>query len=114
MDHVLTPCFHCGEPCPPGLNLTILKRGQELPVCCEGCAAVASLIMHSGLDRYYQFREGQARKADEDMDALGAAWQSCDERRELWGEALDNQNFDLLLQTEGVQCAACAWPSRNW
>ncbi|MEE4217699.1 MAG: heavy metal translocating P-type ATPase metal-binding domain-containing protein, partial [Xanthomonadales bacterium] len=113
MDAVLTPCFHCGEVCPPGTQLSVERDGQQLPVCCEGCLAVSNLIFHSGLDRYYQFREGQARKADEDIEALGEAWKSCDTRQELWGVASEKGRFDLLLQTEGVQCAACAWLIRS-
>ncbi len=91
----------------------VQRDGRNLPVCCEGCRAVSDLIFNSGLDRYYRFREGQARKADEDMQALGEAWRSCDERRELWGVPSSAGRYDLLLQTEGVRCAACAWLIRS-
>lgn len=113
MASALKPCFHCGEPCPAGEVISIERDGRSLPVCCEGCRAVSDLIFNSGLDKYYQFREGQARKADEDIEALGEAWRSCDERRELWGVASAEGRYDLLLQTEGVRCAACAWLIRS-
>jgi len=107
------PCFHCGEPCPPGAPLTVERDGRRLPVCCEGCRAVSELIFASGLDRYYRFREGEARKADEDLDELAAAWAGCDDREALWGSPTQNGCYDLLLQTEGVRCAACAWLIRS-
>ncbi len=113
MSAVSNPCFHCGEPCPPGENLTVHRDGEDLPVCCRGCKAVSELIFSSGLDRYYRFREGEARRADEDMDELLAAWRSCDERQDLWGVPEGEGLYDLLLQTEGVQCAACAWLIRS-
>ncbi|MEE4173375.1 MAG: heavy metal translocating P-type ATPase [Xanthomonadales bacterium] len=107
------PCFHCGEPCPPGEPITVHRQGEDLPVCCNGCKAVSELIFNSGLDRYYRFREGEARRADEDLDELLAAWRSCDERRDLWGVPEGEGRYDLLLQTEGVRCAACAWLIRS-
>lgn len=114
MDAVaLVPCFHCGEPCPPSPRITVERDGETLPVCCRGCKAVSELIFSSGLDRYYRFRDGEGRKADEDLDALLAAWRGCDERRALWGEPFGDGRYDLLLQTEGVHCAACAWLIRS-
>lgn len=114
MDAVtLVPCFHCGEPCPPSPRITVERDGEALPVCCRGCKAVSELIFSSGLDRYYRFRDGEGRKADEDLDALLAAWRGCDERRALWGEPLGDGRYDLLLQTEGVHCSACAWLIRS-
>ncbi|MEJ2534543.1 MAG: heavy metal translocating P-type ATPase [Gammaproteobacteria bacterium] len=107
------PCFHCGEPCPDDPSLTVLRDGERLPVCCTGCKAVAELIFNSGLDRYYRFREAEAITAPQELDRLALAWQACDERRDLWGEALAGGRYDLLLQTEGVRCAACAWLIRS-
>ncbi len=107
------PCFHCGEPCPAHPRITIEREGRILPLCCEGCRAVSGLIFASGLAGYYRFREGEARRADTDLDALEAAWRSCDEREALWGAPTGDDTFDLLLQTEGVHCAACAWLIRS-
>jgi Cu2+-exporting ATPase len=107
------PCFHCGEPCPAPPDITVELDGEHLPVCCHGCAAVARLIFSSGLARYYQFRELGGRRAVDDLDDLADAWQSCDEREDLWGEAIPGGHRDLLLQTEGVHCAACAWLIRS-
>jgi Cu2+-exporting ATPase len=106
-------CFHCGEPVPESLTLFVLRDGQQKPVCCQGCRAVAELIFSSGLGRYYQFRQDLGRKAEEDIESDVQAWRSCDERESLWGAELAGGRRDLLLQTEGIRCAACAWLIRT-
>jgi Cu2+-exporting ATPase len=106
-------CFHCGEPIPTGVSLFVLRDGQHRPVCCSGCQAVAELIFSSGLGRYYRFRQDLGRKAEEDTHQLITAWQGCDSRKALWGNELSDGTWDLLLQTEGIRCAACAWLIRS-
>ena len=106
-------CFHCGEPIPPGVDLAVTIDGKARPVCCAGCQAVAQLIFGAGLGRYYQFRQELARKAGEDIDRQIAAWQGCDARESLWGAELADNRRELLLQTEGIRCAACAWLIRS-
>jgi Cu2+-exporting ATPase len=71
------------------------------------------LIFSAGLGRYYQFRQDLGRKAEEDTDQVYTAWQGCDSRKALWGSELSDGNRDLLLQTEGIRCAACAWLIRS-
>ena len=59
-------CFHCGEPIPDGVDLTVSVDGRERAMCCAGCQAVTQLIFGSGLGRYYQFRQELGRKAEAD------------------------------------------------
>jgi Cu2+-exporting ATPase len=106
-------CFHCGEPIPSGIDLAIVRDGQSLPVCCAGCRAVAELIQGAGFGRYYQFRQSLARKAEDDVAALTVAWQGCDARESMWGRELKSDKRELLLQIEGIRCAACAWLIRS-
>jgi Cu2+-exporting ATPase len=106
-------CFHCGEPIPDGVDLTVSVDGRERAMCCAGCQAVTQLIFGSGLGRYYQFRQELGRQAGEDMAAEAEAWRGCDERESLWGTELDGGRRELLLQTEGIRCAACAWLIRS-
>ena len=106
-------CFHCGEPIPQGTDLTVTVDGDARPVCCAGCQAVAQLIFGTGLGRYYQFRQELGRKAGEDFDRAVEAWQGCDARESLWGAELSDDRRELLLQTEGIRCAACAWLIRS-
>ena len=113
MESTENGCFHCGEPIPAGCHLFVLRDGQKKPVCCSGCQAVAELIFATGLGRYYQFRQELGRKAEEDARKLIEAWRGCDEREALWGAELDDGKRELLLQTEGIRCAACAWLIRS-
>jgi Cu2+-exporting ATPase len=82
-------------------------------MCCAGCLAVAELIFGSGLDRYYRFRQGISRRASDDLQREHAAWASGDLNRSLWGDELQDGRREVLLQTEGIHCAACAWLIRN-
>ena len=106
-------CFHCGEPVPAGTNLFVTLNEEQRPVCCAGCQAVAQLIQGAGLGRYYQFRQELGRQASDDMQAEIEAWQGCDDREKLWGTELSDERRELLLQTEGIRCAACAWLIRS-
>jgi len=106
-------CFHCGEPIPDGTDLSVTVDGAARPVCCAGCQAVAQLIFGAGLGRYYQFRQELGRQAKEDVEAEIEAWKGCDERESLWGAELPDERRELLLQTEGIRCAACAWLIRS-
>jgi Cu2+-exporting ATPase len=106
-------CFHCGEPIPAGTTLFVQRDGERKAVCCAGCQAVAELIYRSGLGRYYQFRQELGRKAEADLADEIAAWEGCDLREPLWGEELADGRRELLLQTEGIRCAACAWLIRS-
>jgi len=106
-------CFHCGEPVPSTCKLCVEAEGQEQPVCCSGCEAVARLILQSGQSRYYQFRTENALKPTDEDAGLEKAWQRFDERRSLWGSPLKDGRYELLLQVEGIRCAACAWLIRS-
>ena len=98
---------------PVGVSLFVERDGERKAVCCAGCQAVAELILHAGLGRYYQFRREVARKAGADEAGEIDAWQGCDDRESMWGEPLPDGRRELLLQTEGIRCAACAWLIRS-
>ena len=113
MENTENGCFHCGEPVPPGTRLFVARDGRRRPVCCAGCQAVAELIFSAGLGRYYQFRQELGRKAEADLATAIRAWEGCDARQSLWGAELADGRRELLLQTEGIRCAACAWLIRS-
>ena len=106
-------CFHCGETVPSACNLVVEVEGQQQPVCCSGCEAVADLILQSGQSRYYQFRTETAIKPVEEDAGIEDSWKRYDERESLWGDRLKNGRYELLLQVEGIRCAACAWLIRS-
>lgn len=101
-------CFHCGEPIPSGLSLEARIRGQSRPVCCRGCLAVAELIASSGLDRFYQFREGHSKRPDPVQENRWLTW----DRDVLLNQVSQVQpegRRELLIGVENIHCAACAW-----
>ncbi|MDT8320342.1 MAG: heavy metal translocating P-type ATPase [Xanthomonadales bacterium] len=106
-------CFHCGEPIPVGTDLFVVRQRQRKPVCCAGCQAVAELIFGTGLGRYYEFRQALGRKAAGNIEREMEAWRGCDQRESLWGVESEAGRRELLLQTEGIRCAACAWLIRS-
>ena len=106
-------CFHCGEPVPATCKLVVEVEGESRPVCCSGCQAVARLILESGQSRYYQFRTETAIKPAEEDSGIEDSWQRFDGRQSLWGSELKDGRRELLLQVEGIRCAACAWLIRS-
>jgi Cu2+-exporting ATPase len=86
---------------------------ESQPVCCSGCEAVANLILASGQSRYYQFRTATAIRPEEEDSAVEDSWKRFDERQSLWGSELQDGRYELLLQVEGIRCAACAWLIRS-
>jgi Cu2+-exporting ATPase len=103
-------CFHCGEPIPSGVDLTLVVDGERRAVCCPGCLAVASLIDRQGLARFYDFRSVPNLRPK--VAAGGASpWAVCDRpevARQLVAKvAADRQ--ELRCHVDGVTCAACVW-----
>ncbi|MDZ4730806.1 MAG: heavy metal translocating P-type ATPase [Xanthomonadales bacterium] len=106
-------CYHCGESVPADADLRIELQGQFQFMCCQGCLAVASLITDAGLSNYYRHRQQVAAKANEHAVDAAAAWQTIDQRQELWGVESANGDRDLLLQVSDIRCVACAWLIRS-
>ncbi len=105
-------CFHCGEPCEDD-RFHVEWEGATRPVCCAGCQAVFELIHRAGLGRYYRFREGEGVRAPGDPEALADDWSAIDRNPAFRGADLGDGFFELMLQVEGVHCAACAWLIRS-
>ena len=95
------------------MNLTVEVEEQHQAVCCSGCEAVANLILQSGQSRYYQFRTDTAIKPLDEDAGIEESWKRYDDRHSLWGSRLKNGRYELLLQVEGIRCAACAWLIRS-
>jgi len=106
-------CFHCGEPVDRDCNLFVTFSGRKHPVCCRGCQAVFQLISDAGLDRFYHLRQALGRKITDDISARRQAWQAIDDRQSMWGSPVESGQRELLLQVEGIRCAACAWLIRR-
>ncbi len=105
----MSGCFHCGEPVPAGTDFSLLVRGARRAVCCPGCLAVATLIEHQGLGRFYDFRSAPSARPSERGTA--SPWSVCDrpEVAARLAPAVGPDRHELRCQVDGVTCAACVW-----
>jgi Cu2+-exporting ATPase len=105
-------CFHCGEPVPKGVNLTVEIDLIKQPMCCIGCQSVAQAIVDAGAGAFYQqrsttgieFERLEALKPWADM--LGEAdWVE----RHVRPVSATDSLVETTLAIEGLRCGACAW-----
>ena len=103
-------CFHCLEPIPAGISLSITFENDEKPMCCLGCQAVAEAIIDQGMSDYYKYRTDSAGKVQELVPEQIKMFQSYDDE-DIQSEFLTKQGdiAEILLSVEGISCAACAW-----
>lgn len=105
-------CYHCHEPLPSKLTIVANIDGQNQPMCCYGCKAVAESIAGAGLKQYYQYRTSPAIKAEQHS---GEDYQLFDQtafnREFVHQDQHGHQCADILI--EGVSCAACSWLIEN-
>jgi Cu2+-exporting ATPase len=102
-----TQCFHCGEPVPAGVELTVLLAGESRPMCCAGCKAAAEFIRDAGLGDYYRFREAPAPRPEEFPDDAWVTYDRPEIQERLVARHGEQSSVNLLL--EGVRCSACSW-----
>ncbi len=121
-------CFHCGDPVPAGVELSIEIDGRARPMCCSGCRAVASIIHEAGLGRYYAFRDQlPERPAAEPPGGASIDYAAWDREAVLSHHARSPAGRDrtgprvgapngvsIVLVLENVHCAACAWLVRRY
>lgn len=98
----ILPCEHCQGPIEPGELVTDPASGKSF--CCHGCLGVWRIITGAGLDDFYRRRSWQ-----ESGPVQGAFAVSLDEAR--LNDAVRHQakGDELILQVEGIRCAACIW-----
>lgn len=104
-------CFHCGQPVPAELHLTVKINGEPRNMCCHGCQAVAKTIVDNGLQDYYLHRtsmpaSGQDLVPDE-LKRL-SLYDHPDIQKSFVIES-DAQIKEAVLILEGITCAACIW-----
>jgi P-type Cu2+ transporter len=106
-----TDCYHCGLPVPAGVNYFVLIGGSEQPMCCPGCQAVASTIISTGLDQYYQYRTDLAitpKALEEELLDELALYDRSDIQQDFVTQ-LEHQQAEAIFLVEGITCAACTW-----
>lgn len=102
-----TQCFHCGEPVPAGLQLSVRIAGETRPMCCEGCKAAAEFIRDAGLADYYRFRDSPAPRPEAAPDDAWSTYDRPDVQLSLVARQGEAASANLLL--EGLRCSACGW-----
>jgi len=103
-------CFHCNEPIPKGIDLTVNIDNTIQPMCCIGCEAVATAIVDNNLTDYYRFRTEPAQKGEPLVP------QQLKHNQLLDDESLQDEFTyktddykEAILTIDGISCAACAW-----
>ncbi|UHQ20062.1 cadmium-translocating P-type ATPase [Lysobacter sp. KIS68-7] len=98
-------CFHCSEPLAPHAPRVAID-GVERGFCCDGCAAAAQWIRDARLSDYYKLRSGHAGRVEPAGEAL-----ACWDREDILAAHARNVpgGREMVLLTDGMRCAACAW-----
>lgn len=104
-------CYHCGLPVPSSSAFSVHILGDDRPMCCAGCQAVAQTIVDSHLEAFYQHRTEPAQKPDdlvpEFLDQIAVYDEPEIQARFVTNLEEDRREAALIL--EGVTCAACVW-----
>ncbi|MGB0721863.1 MAG: heavy metal translocating P-type ATPase [Gammaproteobacteria bacterium] len=104
-------CFHCGLPVPQGEARFVRVDGDERPMCCAGCQAVAQAIVEAGMEDYYRFRTEAAPRGAALVPAELSKLKAYDNpaiQERFVREAGENLREAVLI-LEGITCAACVW-----
>ena len=103
-------CYHCQLPINGTVQFLATINGQQQPMCCPGCQAVATAIVAGGLDGYYHYRTEPAQQANS-TDRARAEYQlyDRDDRQQDFTTTLTDGNREARLLIEGITCSACVW-----
>lgn len=104
-------CYHCGLPIPYDYIKSLNILGEERHFCCEGCYAVADMIVSSELDDYYKFRTETADKPDDvrQLESELAAYDQQQVQEDYLLETASETEKKVLLFSDQIRCSACAW-----
>ncbi|HMX23767.1 MAG TPA: heavy metal translocating P-type ATPase, partial [Accumulibacter sp.] len=107
------PCYHCGQPIPTGLDLSVTIAGQSHALCCAGCQAVAQAIVTHGLEDYYHHRDALPDSPREALPAVVDTLRLYDhpdfQRSFVQRIGNDDSLREASLILEGITCSACIW-----
>lgn len=110
-----TACFHCGLPVPKGAHYQVTVDGQNQPMCCPGCQAVAQAIVENGLTEYYKYRTDVSPTARQIVPDILQKLSLYDrpeiQQTFVTSDAQNIKQASLIL--EGIVCAACVWLSER-
>ncbi|MFQ5643751.1 MAG: heavy metal translocating P-type ATPase [Thiogranum sp.] len=104
-------CFHCGLPVPDGADYSVEIMGQQQPMCCRGCQAVAGAIVAGGLTDFYRYRTEKSPRAQElipeELNELELY--DRDDLQKSFVRRQPGEEREAALILEGIVCAACVW-----
>ncbi len=104
-------CYHCGLPVPLGTRFAVTIGGEQRPMCCAGCQAVAQAIVDNGLDDYYRHRDALPERPREALPAVLRELTLFDhpDVQKSFVRPLSEHEREASLILEGITCAACVW-----
>ena len=104
-------CYHCGQPVPSGVRISVEIDHAPRPMCCRGCQAVAEAIVAGGLSDYYRFRTENAPTARDVVPEFlrQAAAYDHPTLQKTFVRIGDGSMREAALILEGITCAACVW-----
>lgn len=114
----LPHCYHCGLEVITGDKFSDVIDGARQLFCCPACKTIASTIIDSGMQSFYQFRTGAESAPSEEI--LSASFDAFDDpqfQQQLASFSTDNQGERIAtvnLLVGGVHCAACVWLLENY
>lgn len=104
-------CYHCGQPIPADVELTVAVAETQRAMCCHGCQAVAQAIVDNGLVDYYRARdampESQREARPDVLDNL-SLYDHAEFQKNFVRELGENEREASLI-IEGITCSACIW-----
>ncbi|WP_265948060.1 heavy metal translocating P-type ATPase [Dechloromonas sp. A34] len=106
-----TSCYHCGQPIPDDVDLSVKIAGDSRAMCCFGCQAVAQSIVDNGLQDYYRSRDALPESPREAKPAILdqlAMFDHADFQKSFVKKLGENEREASLL-LEGITCSACIW-----
>ena len=104
-------CYHCGQPIPDDVDLSVEVGGTGRAMCCHGCRAVAQSIVDNGLEDYYRSRDALPASQREAVPAILEQLALYDhaEFQKSFVRQLGDTEREASLLLEGITCAACIW-----
>ncbi len=104
-------CYHCGQPIPDDVDLSVEIGGTGRAMCCHGCRAVAQSIVDNGLEDYYRSRDALPASQREAVPAILEQLALYDhaEFQKSFVRQLGETEREASLLLEGITCAACIW-----
>ena len=105
-------CFHCGLSVPENSNFSVNILGEQQPMCCPGCQAVAQAIVENGLIDYYKYRDPKVAKKPLDLVPDAIKKDNIYDRASIRNRYVKSSTDDgdqVTLMLEGLTCVACAW-----